>query len=874
MSEITFILRMGKTIYFALLSVAVATHVYTQDTTGTAFIEASKRATFYQDTVRLQINVEIEAPRIQLDYTKYEVCDSSYTIDGTPMCRKLFGEFDDNIYDFLDLELVKLRKKTILEKQQDPIIGDVSTAAKRIALRDIHQKMSEEINSNYTETLKKHSTIRNRRSAPSTSENAKWHATIDYVYSEIALIKSETCSILSLRRYNKRLSLEAMILLCSTTSLASPEDYQTIDRDTVRFELQQKFQHLSEKFEAQAQRQSAYLDSARGKIYFFFNKDRKSEAHKFINTWTELSSRSAANAELLRQLTFSNVSPEQNSESILESMVESTTESTEESTTESTAESMAESMEEYTTKSIDKPINSTNIQSRKERSAAVGVAIGLTAIGTSIAGYFIGQSSTQLDLEKAREDIEKNKNAIIGLNKAVELNEDNIAEIAELLKLQPSMVLTGKSTLPMDIQYEASQIQNNGMKTRFDVNSALHISRLNAAEFIKFQKAVLTLQNSRLPLEKTFLLGLRAQCMALQTSSTIKETKFCNELSFYSTRWDTGLQFIGIGVTYLDEDETMIKSLVYSFSVDVPVLYADNLQEFDIINLGRFDSPSIINKIKLPPSGVVTKSGILHPLWKEKCIELDSSVICPTHAIGSYDECLQSVFRGQVALNCEMEKFPTQITCIGEIFETFALVSMWKPSTVHYGTSKSRHYHQNADVGTFDIVNRTNVNGVIFCEKGNLRHIAPELQIPPRKPQHSVKFTIAAIETTVQMLNLKTSNDRLSNLEHGLRAQREKLDKSSMDLKTKSYHTNSTLELVKSNVKNAITNLPSNIKEHIKHILIPIMTPIISILVLTFISVLSMMIIFKKCQRKMNERECFTVPNEPDQNNRMDQTNV
>ena len=147
-----------------------------------------------------------------------------------------------------------------------------------------------------------------------------------------------------------------------------------------------------------------------------------------------------------------------------------------------------------------------------------------------------------------------------------------------MLRMEPSIVLSGKSSLPFDINFAASQVKQGNLDTRYDVANSLQISRLNSAEFIKMQNYVLTLQNSRLPLDKTFLLALRAECMSLQKASTQMETTFCNDLGFYSTRWDSGLSFGGIGITYIDDEQTMIRSIIYSFATTIPVLYEDNLE--------------------------------------------------------------------------------------------------------------------------------------------------------------------------------------------------------------------------------------------------------------------------------------------------------
>ena len=99
--------RMGLLIV-CLVTIAATSNVFTREKTGTAFIKSdSKKASFYQDTVKATINVEIHAPRILLQYKRYKECDASFEIQGVPMCQFQFDEFDNSVFDFLNLKLIK-----------------------------------------------------------------------------------------------------------------------------------------------------------------------------------------------------------------------------------------------------------------------------------------------------------------------------------------------------------------------------------------------------------------------------------------------------------------------------------------------------------------------------------------------------------------------------------------------------------------------------------------------------------------------------------------------------------------------------------------------------------------------------------------------
>ena len=227
----------------------------------------------------------------------------------------------------------------------------------------------------------------------------------------------------------------------------------------------------------------------------------------------------------------------------------------------------------------------TGSEERRVRRVAPIVAVGgiaSLAVGSFTGGYQVGKSKSMAEVDLVDEELETHKAAILKLSKVINLNEKNIAEIARKLKTDPEIVLSSATELAFDIKYRSSLTKNDFQPYRMDLTNSLHISELATTEYQKFTRSCLTLQNHRLPLEKNFLLAIRAKCLSLQLSNGPAEQKFCNELAFYSTRWDTGLEFHGIGLSYLDVNKTIIKDVIYSFSVDIPVLDGSPLQ---MINL-------------------------------------------------------------------------------------------------------------------------------------------------------------------------------------------------------------------------------------------------------------------------------------------------
>ena len=461
---------------------------------------------------------------------------------------------------------------------------------------------------------------------------------------------------------------------------------------------------------------------------------------------------------------------------------------------------------------------------RKRRVAPAIVAGGI-AVGSVAGGYFVGKAHAAKGMEEVNEKLRIHENAILRLSKVINVNEKNIIDIAKQLQANPKLVLSTESNLPFDIEYRAALTIQDFRSGRLDVSHTLHISDLVTREFNKISKSSLTLQNHRLPLQRNFLLAVRTKCLALQQRQGDAEKQFCNELAFYSTRWDTGLQFHGIGVVYLDNEQTMIKNLVYSFEVDIPILDGTPIQKIDIFNLGRFTNSSQIKTVVLPKHAVITKSGSIRPLDITKCKSTSTLTVCPSWSISAFSECLHSIYTGFMSTNCLTETKTIPSTCIGETHDNFVLVSLPKPLIVHYGV----HIKSVIPVKEFDIINRTDTKGQILCsESGNL-HTTPLIQVPKRQQEAVFNFTHKVIRhNSGSLISLETTNEKLESLNKQYTSSEKLLNQTASELKSKIITTNSTLDILEENVANAIHGFPKQIENGVFSIFNSFMLPILA----------------------------------------------
>ena len=468
---------------------------------------------------------------------------------------------------------------------------------------------------------------------------------------------------------------------------------------------------------------------------------------------------------------------------------------------------------------------------RFRRAAPAVIAGGAAiAVGSFAGGYFGAKSVAMENIEIINKELDQHKDAILRLSKVININEKNINKIAQQLKADPNVILSSNFELPFDIQYRAALTKTDFRALRGDISNSLHISDLTTSEYLKFKENGLTLQNHRLPLTKNFLLAVRTKCLSLQSTVGQIEEKFCNDLAFYSTRWDTGLRFHGVGIVYIDEEQTMIKDVVYSSSIDIPVLQGQPLQKVTILNLGRFINLNEVKTVRLPTHAVLTKSNSIRPLELSSCKQSAELTVCPSWAISLFSECLHSIYNGSLSTSCTTEITPVKSTCVGQVHDNFVLVSLPQPLVLHYAI----HGKSAIPVDSFDIINRTDTKGQILCGQSSDKHTSPLIRIPVKRKETSFNYTTEVISHHNGSLNsLSTVNEKLKKVSDGSLVAEILLNDTRRELLKKVSNANSTITIFKHNIDNAMKKFPEEIgnglNSFLKLVILPIIMPFIFI---------------------------------------------
>ena len=387
-----------------------------------------------------------------------------------------------------------------------------------------------------------------------------------------------------------------------------------------------------------------------------------------------------------------------------------------------------------------------------------------------------------------------------------------------------------------------------------EIGDLLFISKLTEIETGKFINRALTLENNRLPLETTFLLALSSHCVSHQVEQGPHVLEFCKNFAFYCTRWDTNLLFNGLGFEYTNEKSEKFKSIVYSFTVEIPILEATTLPLYKTINLGVFEGPNKLRRTTVAENAVLAKNGILHPINKNYCENIAGELICPPHAISPYDDCLHQIFEGKPSVSCITAHSATQTNCVESIQQSFVVISMSNNSTVHFDVSKNRHLHATEIVDTFDVIARRDVPGQIQCEKSLNQNYLPTLNIPALPLEIMQNISIKIIQGEKLVINHAHTNE-IENISKLAKNSLDQIDEQKLDLKNQLAHVHEKLNSTFSYVKLTAKNAETTVLEKMKNFIIPYLLGAAGIILVFMCMWILVCCLFGKIKAKISKNE-------------------
>ena len=509
---------------------------------------------------------------------------------------------------------------------------------------------------------------------------------------------------------------------------------------------------------------------------------------------------------------------------------------------------------------LSKNLQNMSRRRRSTRTRRFDPLTGAVVLGVGVAavvGYMWD--------DEMSEEIETNQADILHLKHSINAMDKDLAFLAKSLKADPTIVLTGDSSLPFDIRRESSFVIRNGIKSKNDLDRTFHISRHAQQQYSNFQQRVLTLQNQRLPLDEIFLISVRARCLSLQKELSETTQRFCNELAFLSTKMDTTLNFKGIGLTFVDSNQTKIDSIIYNFNLQIPILEQHVLPHIRIINLGRFKASNVLAKIEFPEFAIISQNGEIHGLDVQKCTKTAMRA-CPSNAIMDHNECLAAIYKGNTSDTCNWQISHEEDNCLNKITDKTVVVSLTTASEVHFDVLGNRHLENTYETAAFDIVQRRKTSGQLRCPQSNSKYHVPEIQIPALMTEvteifdHQYTGDINHLKT---VKNVPITHNTLSDIIDDIQNQttQNKVYEQRM-----ASHTNETKSTWKK-LEQKIENIPKETKAAFHRIFWPLFSPVVTFAVIAVILAIIALRVMKR-RKKEYKRPIVNFIRPTNENNR------
>lgn len=350
---------------------------------------------------------------------------------------------------------------------------------------------------------------------------------------------------------------------------------------------------------------------------------------------------------------------------------------------------------------------------RTRRNAAV--AGGLTVAGT--LGYTIAiDAKSRARDGLLAEEIDVERRRITMLEEVVETIDGKLdAAIKRIRKSKRPIVAYGGLQIPND----AKAIKEIMEGADQEINR--YFAETSASLGKEITESILTLKNHRLPLNPTFLSAIKAHCIAYQKVEEDQAKEFCNNFAFHSTRWDTKLRFLGMGITTWDrkdaktltKDDMEIKQVIISMRVYIPRMKL-KAKKYTTINLGYFKQDNSRWKVDVPQHLVVMPSKEVLELRPSDCLIFTPTFACDAVSLAP-NQCGESILLSNSTKYCQTREVDNRKCGYFEDNQR-SFVSMRDP-----GIAQFFHHAPSENVNRIDSLQKTAFPGVLDCGPAILR---------------------------------------------------------------------------------------------------------------------------------------------------------
>ena len=194
----------------------------------------------------------------------------------------------------------------------------------------------------------------------------------------------------------------------------------------------------------------------------------------------------------------------------------------------------------------------------------------------------------------------------------------------------------------------------------------------------------------------------------------------------------------------------------------------------------------------------------------------------------------------KISDNCKTTDEITPNTCIGTVYGTTMIISMFGNGTAHYDRYHGNLVKKPDEIASFAVFSRSSIRGTLFCKQSEHKHVAPDLEIPALKSENAVAIEISEIKSFNFGLDLfPPVSASLNVMQSDLLKASKAIDESENAMRNIRHNTSSAIGHFKTHFENAVSTVESKLNSVymsiITKVILPILLPPICIAGLAFL---------------------------------------
>ena len=301
-----------------------------------------------------------------------------------------------------------------------------------------------------------------------------------------------------------------------------------------------------------------------------------------------------------------------------------------------------------------KTTENKNIQKRE---VLTGIAFGVSVAVTAIFSYFIGKAHTESEVDVISAEMENERTRMMNLTRAADITGISLESLAAEFR-ENGDVATTVNPYPHVMRLIGASINFNGY-TEHNEDGPWWLTKLVKDEIYYFQREHENLIRGTTPIGRsyeTYKNTIIAKCIAAQKITETEAKKFCEQFGETTT---TSMKYYGVSIT--KNENNKIKEIIFSSSVNIPILENETYENYQIINLGTYKN-GIRTKLNVPTT--IATNGLKTDSYnRHYCTENGNFLTCPLNAMIPEDDCLGNIFNENKFHSCTVTNRKTQKTC-------------------------------------------------------------------------------------------------------------------------------------------------------------------------------------------------------------------